>query len=559
MRLFTTMLVALLSILGGCNLKAQVTVSYESTSTPASEITTGYYVIKTKVRATDPYWLSTDNSLVRFTPSSNDVELKNVWKIEKNDDGSFYMMNALTRRYVTSQKAVNESNENTGADLTFVDSKSGARYFSPRTFTVGNGTTKLDDNAFSISFDVPSATGVRQHLHVYGGSFTDGVPQKLSTWGNTIGTEEVNSNSTLVQFAFYKATVDETVDASLASAPINQNAKRYYLLNAKYGVYIASSGNTTEKQSDAFAFYIEYQTSGTGQGHYMLRNENQRLNVAPNQIWLIGNSDGSTRNFWDIEALNDGKYYVKYYKPSELGNRVYLNLSTYIPNTIVNAPSDDAASWYFIPANESATAARDLKLNIQSGDNVHGNLATFSASYPVSVPENCTAYTATHDADNNVINITELEGNVIPANTGVMIKSETTGEVVMKPTLEAGTAVTGNKLMAVGDADKTFTDDEKNANNIYLLGKLDDTFCFRLMNNEGEQKIGAHKAYIQLDSQVDAASLQINFGGEVTNINNAAVNDTNTKTNVYYDLSGRRVMRPQHGLYIVNGKKVIIK
>lgn len=559
MRLFTTMLVALLSILGGCNLKAQVTVSYESESTPVSEITTGYYVIKTKVRATDPYWLSTDNSYVRFASSSTDIELKNVWKIEKNEDGSFYMMNALTRRYVKSQKAVNESNENTGADLTFANEKNGATYFSTRTFTVGSGTTKLDDNAFTISSDVPTATGVRQHLHVYGGSFTNGVPQKLSTWGNTIGTEEVNSNSTLVQFAFYKATVNESIDASLSSAPINQNTKRYYLLNAKYGVYIASNGNTTEKQSDAFTFYIEYQTSGTGQGYYMLRNETQRLNSAPNQIWLIGNSDSSNRNFWNIEARNDGKYYIKYYKPSELGNRTYLNLSLYTPNTVASAPSDDAASWYFIPANESATAARDLKLDIKSGDAVHGNLATFSASYPVSVPENCTAYTATHDATNNVINITELTGNVIPANTGVMIKSETTGEVVMKPTLEAGTAVTGNKLMAVGDADKTFTDDEKNANNIYLLGKLDDTFCFRLMNNEGEQKIGAHKAYIQLDSQVDAASLQINFGGEVTNINNAAVNDTNTKTNVYYDLSGRRVMRPQHGLYIVNGKKVIIK
>ncbi len=559
MRLFTTMLVALLSILGGCNLKAQVTVSYESTSTPADEITTGYYVIKAKVRATDPYWLSTDNSLVRFTATSNDVELKNVWKIEKNEDGSFYMMNALTRRYVKSQKAVNESNTNTGADLTFADNKSGATYFSTRTFTVGSGTTKLDDNAFSISSDVPTATGVRQHLHVYGGSFTNGVPQKLSTWGNTIGTEEVNSNSTLVQFAFYKANVNESIDASLSSAPINQDTKRYYLLNAKYGVYIASNGNTTEKQSDAFTFYIEYQTSGTGQGCYMLRNETQRLNSAPNQIWLIGNSDTSNRNFWNIEARNNGKYYIKYYKPSELGNKIYLNLSLYTPNIVVNAPNDDAASWYFIPANDAATAARDLKLNVQSGDAVHGNVATFSASYPVSVPENCTVYTATHDADNNVINMTELAGNVIPTNTGVLVKSETTGEVAMKPTLEAGTAVTDNKLVSVGDAEKTFTDDEKSANNIYLLGKQDNALCFRLMKSEGTQTIGAHKAYIQLDNASQAASLQINFGGDVTNINNASVDEANAKANTYYDLSGRRVMRPQHGLYIVNGKKVIIK
>ena len=155
-----------------------------------------------------------------------------------------------------------------------------------------------------------------------------------------------------------------------------------------------------------------------------------------------------------------------------------------------------------------------------------------------------------------MINMTELAGNVIPANTGVLIKSETTGDLAMKPTLETGTEVTDNKFSAVGDADYTFTDNE----NVYLLGKsTEGTLCFRLMNTEGTQTIGAHKAYIKLDNAIEAASLQINFGGDVTGINNAAVNGANTKANVYYDLSGRRVMRPQHGLYIVNGKKVIIK
>ncbi len=32
-----------------------------------------------------------------------------------------------------------------------------------------------------------------------------------------------------------------------------------------------------------------------------------------------------------------------------------------------------------------------------------------------------------------------------------------------------------------------------------------------------------------------------------------------TIDNVYYDLQGRRVAKPTKGLYIVNGKKVIIK
>ena len=38
-----------------------------------------------------------------------------------------------------------------------------------------------------------------------------------------------------------------------------------------------------------------------------------------------------------------------------------------------------------------------------------------------------------------------------------------------------------------------------------------------------------------------------------------AVNSEEIKDNNYYDLSGRRVMQPTKGLFIVNGKKVVIE
>ena len=37
------------------------------------------------------------------------------------------------------------------------------------------------------------------------------------------------------------------------------------------------------------------------------------------------------------------------------------------------------------------------------------------------------------------------------------------------------------------------------------------------------------------------------------------VNTENTQDNVIYDIQGRRVMNPTKGLYIVNGKKMVIK
>ena len=47
-------------------------------------------------------------------------------------------------------------------------------------------------------------------------------------------------------------------------------------------------------------------------------------------------------------------------------------------------------------------------------------------------------------------------------------------------------------------------------------------------------------------------------GSETTGINAAALSDSNA-AKTYYDLSGRRVASPKHGLYICNGKKVYIK
>ena len=73
---------------------------------------------------------------------------------------------------------------------------------------------------------------------------------------------------------------------------------------------------------------------------------------------------------------------------------------------------------------------------------------------------------------------------------------------------------------------------------------------------------GAHinpfRAYISIPgSSSPAPSFSIDFGGETTGIN--AVHGEGLKVNGYYNLNGQRVSQPSKGLYIMNGKKVIIK
>ena len=69
--------------------------------------------------------------------------------------------------------------------------------------------------------------------------------------------------------------------------------------------------------------------------------------------------------------------------------------------------------------------------------------------------------------------------------------------------------------------------------------------------------VNAQRAYFQLEGldEEAAESITMRFG-DATAINSLHVDNV---ANEYYDLSGRRVAEPTKGIYIVNGKKVVIK
>lgn len=68
---------------------------------------------------------------------------------------------------------------------------------------------------------------------------------------------------------------------------------------------------------------------------------------------------------------------------------------------------------------------------------------------------------------------------------------------------------------------------------------------------------GAHKAYLMIAKNTEAPSFISMFDNNTTGVE--AVNREPLTANQYYDLSGRRVSNPTKGLYIVNGKKYMVK
>jgi len=90
---------------------------------------------------------------------------------------------------------------------------------------------------------------------------------------------------------------------------------------------------------------------------------------------------------------------------------------------------------------------------------------------------------------------------------------------------------------------------------IYALGKKDEKVGF--MKVKSGVTIPAGKAYLVIGS--GSARDFIGFGEEEATGISLTENSELRTENAVYDLQGRRVAQPTKGLYIVNGKKVLVK
>lgn len=181
------------------------------------------------------------------------------------------------------------------------------------------------------------------------------------------------------------------------------------------------------------------------------------------------------------------------------------------------------------------------------------NLATFSAPFATVVPEGVTAYYVS-TADNTKATMKAIEaGKAIPANAGVILTSTTGTEATMIPaTTETAADLTGNKLGNSAGADKTIAESD----NAYILANGDNGTAF--YKGTIGSTLKANKAYLTLNEAGAPEAISMNFGGNVTGINQIVNAEQNNAP--VYDLTGRRVVRTvKGGLYIKGGNKFIAR
>ena len=237
-------------------------------------------------------------------------------------------------------------------------------------------------------------------------------------------------------------------------------------------------------------------------------------------------------------------YYFSYkYVDENLTEDVTFNLS--VNNCWLEVKSVEDADASANPAAPAAVVA-------PIGNNGY---ATFCCIYPLDFTSvsDATAWVATA-CDGEKVTMNQVEGDIYQEK-GLILKSATgtTANVTIPIVASSVNYYDTNKLVAcLGET----TVKKAATGTNYVLSVQDEEVVFAPIGNTNAT-VGARHCYLWWDGNSSARALSIDFSDEATGI--SSVRSEVKAVNGYYNLAGQRVAQPAKGLYIVNGKKVVIK
>lgn len=190
-----------------------------------------------------------------------------------------------------------------------------------------------------------------------------------------------------------------------------------------------------------------------------------------------------------------------------------------------------------------------------------GYATLYYSEKALEIPEGVTASIVTGvDNTSKKVTFEELDG-IIPAGTGVVLQGEPK-DYEFKVVYVNLTAPDNNMLKGTDEATEITSE-----NNLYILSNGKYGIGFYLDDNNDNHKInnGAHKAYLEVPAGASNAKYFV-FGnteelvsegdGLVDGINDVNVSESKKE---YFNLDGTRANTLRKGIYIVGGKKVVIK
>lgn len=289
--------------------------------------------------------------------------------------------------------------------------------------------------------------------------------------------------------------------------------------------------------------------------------------IIPNTVTAIGGSaffgcsgltsisiPNSVTNIGESAFRNSGLVFVTIPNSvSSIGLQAFYscsNLST------IYIPINRLAEWAKGPLGENKSQLA-IKLTVNAANNAKYTTYYCASSvlgeYPKLVADENTIVYKAKQKNESSLTLTSIDDKIIPDATAVVLK--TTGdEIVLRYTTTSPAGNFSDNILKGTNVDKAVGSDT-----YYVLGQSGANIGFFEFTGT---TLAAHKAYIPASSLdgISARGLTMEEEEETTGIG-AALNDNveMKNDNAIYDLQGRRVEHPTKGIYIVNGKKVVIR
>ena len=421
------------------------------------------------------------------------------------------------------------------------------------------------------------------------------IPISESTTAWFYGTEEGFTSNQYVIIADTKPKQLITSSTNVVNIPVRQPYSntltvRYYLDGVLYSTPKDAEAITeTDPKTSTYTYVFPYVISNGGH-YYITEKVNGKFGESP----LMDGTDVVKNIYYtrddDIVYWNEGGGSTPGTTISQSnGNHDTFNKNKTISQTFA-ANTTYEISLYFTASRSVTIKNGEESLGIMSGNNSVGSLlftfdsnvesiiidrgsstiyydyilirkspsvtigttkfATYSYNHALdcsALPSGLKAYAVTVDGE--TLDFNEVT-TAVSANTGLLLNG-TASTTFTIPLAASGSAPASNALVS------TNTTLDTSANDYYALGTATEGVAFRLASGDVVSSPKANKAYLQVAKGGGARQFIINWDSVtgVSQIENRAL----TTADTFFDLQGRKVTTLKKGIYILGGKKVMVK
>ena len=333
----------------------------------------------------------------------------------------------------------------------------------------------------------------------------------------------------------------QTLKALQASITLNMPQAGFYRIKGKTNSkYLAAglAGNNKFNMSDAVDATTIFYYSGTKLINYSTGMENG-MNASA-WAWTL-DGQGSEVTFEDGQT--SGGYAIK------SNNAYFYDGGTSADRGGSNDGNVRYNSWYL---EEVPT----LPITLRTTDNTN-YFATFSAPVPVEI--NGATLCSVSSNSNKWIQYEEKPAATqLAAGTGVLLHATGSGEATIEATatILTETAETAGYGLQAYDAAFTVAEEDQTSKLFLGKGKDSDKVGFYKL---GSASTNGFKAYFVNSTGEAKEGFELEDANEVTGVESIDNSQFAIDNAPVYNLQGQRVNKAQKGVFIQNGKKVVVK